>query len=148
MSINMRWFEVLITVLMIQIFWDLTLWWSVNRLTIYQLCTRWHSITPQRTSIFYFLSVLFNAVVFSEDQSTGDGWMNEWMCMEHRWNDKDIQKSSTWKKTHPSATLAITTPTWIDLELNWGLCGDWLETLCPFLVCFLMMLSSAQASYQ
>jgi len=103
-----------------------------KQVTIYQLCTRWHSITPQKTSIFYFLSVLFNAVVFCEDQSTGDGWMNEWMCTEHRWNDKDREKSSTWKKTHPSATLAITTPTWIDLELNWGPCGDWLETLCPF----------------
>jgi len=30
MPINMRWFEVLIKVLMIQIFRDLTPWWQIN----------------------------------------------------------------------------------------------------------------------
>lgn len=89
-----------------------------------------HSITPPRLESFYFLSVL-NAVVICEDQSAGDGWMNE--C--------------SWRKTCPSATLAITKPTWIDLELNWSLCGDRLETLSFFFkFVILKMLSTAQAS--
>ena len=57
---------------------------------------------------------------------------------DHRLNDKDIGKSSTWRKTCLSATSAITKSTWIGQELNWSLCGDRLETLCLFFFKFVI----------
>jgi hypothetical protein len=60
-----------------------------KQITIYQLCTRWHTVLhPRRLESFYFLSVLFNALVICEDQSTGDGWMNE--CS---WNIGEMTKT-------------------------------------------------------
>jgi hypothetical protein len=43
--------------------------------------------------------------------------------MEHRWNETDREKPSTWGKTCPSATLSTTNPTWTDPGSNPGLRG-------------------------
>jgi hypothetical protein len=44
--------------------------------------------------------------------------------MEHRWNETDRGKPTTWRKTCPSATLPTTNPTWTDPESNPGLRGE------------------------
>ena len=67
------------------------------------------------------------------------------MSMEHQWNNTEGGKSSTPRKTHPSATLSTTNPTWTGWKLDLGIHDD--RPTTNYLSHSAAQLSSTMAKY-